>query len=416
MRRSSASGTPSTGITRDHFGPAPRQRAGLVEDDGVDLLQRLERRSAAEQQPGLRATAHRDRHRHGRGEPQRTGASNDQRADGDHQRVGQPRLGADQRPDDRRDQGDADHRRHEPGGNPVGQRLHRRATALRFAHRADDLREQRVVTDVFGAQRECALAIDRAADQRRARRLVHRHRLSCQHRLVHGTAAVGDDTVDWNFFPGAHPQQVAGPHLRQVHFHFAAVGLDARGLARRQVEQCAQRSAGLLPGAQLEHLAQQYQRDDRGGRFEVQARRVAVAERVRNGRREQHREYAEAVGHGDTQRNQGEHVETAPAQRMPAPLQQRRAAPGDDRRGQRQLQPAGAAMPQRRGQPAEHASHRQRDQRHRKDHGPAQPLPHVEQLRVVTGGDDGNRALERHAAVRTGAGYRAGDSGHIGQM
>ena len=93
-----------------------------------------------------------------------------------------------------------------------------------------------------------------------------------------------------------------------------AIGLDPVRLARHEVEQCPQRGPGLLPRAQLEHLAEQHQRDDHRRGFEVQARRLAVAKRMRHDLREQHGQRAEAVRHGDAERDQREHVEAARAQ------------------------------------------------------------------------------------------------------
>ena len=56
----------------------------------------------------------------------------------------------------------------------------------------------------------------------------------------------------------------------------AAVGPDEpRGL-RRQAEEGADRVAGACAGGELEHLAQEHQRDDHGGGLEVD-RDVAVS-------------------------------------------------------------------------------------------------------------------------------------------
>ena len=367
--------------------------------------------------PGLRATAHGDGHRHRRGQPQRAGAGDDQRADGHDQRVRQPRLGTDQRPDDRREQGDADHRRHEPCRNPVRQRLDRRATALRFAHRADDLREQRVVADALGAQHERALAIDRAADQRRrpapcppASTLPSastRPRRRCRRSPCRRPASFrpGAPAAGRRAAPAPGPPPLRGRRPRCARALRGARSSNARSAAPVF---CRARNSSTWPSRTSVTIAAA---DSKYRPAEPPWRNACGISR-----REQHREHAEAVGHGDTQRNQGEHVETAPAQRMPAPLQQRRAAPERP-----PAWPAPVAASRRCPAAAPRAAsrtcrHRQRDQRHGEDHCPAQPLAHVEQLRVVTRDDDRNRALERHAAVRTGAGHRAGDPGHIGQM
>jgi hypothetical protein len=176
--------------------PAAGQRAGLVDHQRVDLLQRLERLGAAKQDACLRATAERDRHRHRRGQAQRAGTGDDQRADGDDQRVGGPWLRPEDGPGQCRQQRHAHDRRHEPRRDAVGQRLHRRAAALRLRDRAHDLRQQRVVADAVGAQHQCRGAVDRARGQRSAGGLVDRQRLAAEHRLVDRARAFDHDAVD----------------------------------------------------------------------------------------------------------------------------------------------------------------------------------------------------------------------------
>ena len=113
------------------LGLAFGQRAGLVDDKRVDFLQALERLGVPDQNAGLRGAADADHDRHRRGEPERAGAGDDQHGHGGDQRVSQARLRPIDRPGRKRDQRNGDHRRHEPGGDPVGEPLDRRARALR---------------------------------------------------------------------------------------------------------------------------------------------------------------------------------------------------------------------------------------------------------------------------------------------
>ena len=147
------------------LGPAVRQRARLVEDERVDVLEPLEGVRIAEQHTGLRTAAHRDRHGHGSREPQRARARNDEGAHRDDERVREPRLRSDAHPDDRSEDGDRDYGRHEPRGHTIGQRLHRCTAALRVGDGLHDLRQQRRAADPLGAHDEGAPAIDGAADQ-----------------------------------------------------------------------------------------------------------------------------------------------------------------------------------------------------------------------------------------------------------
>ena len=78
--------------------PAFGQRAGLVDDQRVDLLQPLQRLGVLDQHAGLGAAADADHDRHRRGEAERAGAGDDQHGDRGDQRVGEARLRAPDRP------------------------------------------------------------------------------------------------------------------------------------------------------------------------------------------------------------------------------------------------------------------------------------------------------------------------------
>ena len=108
---------------------------------------------------------------------------------------------------------DRQHGRHEVAGHLVDQPLDRGAAALGLADHADDLGQQRVGADLLGADQQAAGAVDRAADDLRARLLLHRDRLAGDHRLVHRAAALDDDAVHRHLLagPDAQHDRRAGP-------------------------------------------------------------------------------------------------------------------------------------------------------------------------------------------------------------
>ena len=149
--------------------------------------------------------------------------------------------------------------RHEPAADAVGEPLRRRAAALRLRDEIDHARQRRVAPDLLGPHDEAARAVDRAADQLRPGRLLDRHRLAGHHGFVDRARAVDHLAVDRDFFAGAHAQTVADRDLLERDLVVVAVGVDAQGALRREVEQRADRVAGLLPRRQLQHLPDDHQ-------------------------------------------------------------------------------------------------------------------------------------------------------------
>ena len=152
-------------------GPAFGERAGLVDDQQVRLGQTLQCLGVAHQNARLSAApgGHHDRHR--RCQPERTRAGDDQHAHGCGQGVGQGGRRAGHQPADGRQHGNGDHGRHEDTGNPVGERLDRRAAALRPCHQRDDAGQRGFGPDPLRPHHEAARPGERAAGERIARRL-----------------------------------------------------------------------------------------------------------------------------------------------------------------------------------------------------------------------------------------------------
>ena len=88
-RSRSALGPAAAGTTATTRRPALGQRAGLVEDERVDLLQPLQRFGERISTPAPRALADADHDRHRRREAERAGAGDDEHRDGGDQGVGE---------------------------------------------------------------------------------------------------------------------------------------------------------------------------------------------------------------------------------------------------------------------------------------------------------------------------------------
>jgi hypothetical protein len=101
--------------------------AGLVDDEGVDLLHQFERLGVLDQhaEPAPRPTP--TMIDIGVARPSAQGQRDDQARDRDDERVGQPRVRPTVAQTRNATTADDDHRRHEPGRDPVGRALDRRA-------------------------------------------------------------------------------------------------------------------------------------------------------------------------------------------------------------------------------------------------------------------------------------------------
>ena len=246
-----------------------RQGAGLVDHQRIDLLHMLQRFGVLDQDAGLRAAADADHDRHRRREAKRAGAGDDQHRDRGDKAVGEARLRTPDRPGGKGEQRDRNHGRHEPAGDLVGHPLNRRAAALRLGDELHDLRQHRVAADLSRSMISAPDWFMVPPMTVAPVSFVTGIDSPVTMRFVDGAAAFDDNAIDRHLFAGPHAQPVADMDLIERHFFLAAVGANApRGL-RREIEQRADGAAGRLARAQFQHLAEQDQHGDDGGRFEI---------------------------------------------------------------------------------------------------------------------------------------------------
>ena len=193
------------GVDEGH--PPGRDRAGLVEHDGVDPAGRLEDLRSFDEDAELRAAPGSDEDRGGGGEAQRARAGDDQDSD----RGGDGAVGgrAREQPRRERDGGGGYHRRHEHERHPVGEPLRGRLAGLRVDDEACDLRQGRVGADAAGLDLEPAADVQRRAGHGVARADLDGHALPGDHGGVHRRPAGHDGAVRGDLLPGsddeAHP-------------------------------------------------------------------------------------------------------------------------------------------------------------------------------------------------------------------
>ena len=94
-------------------------------------------------------------------------------------------IATDYPPSQERNQGDACHHRYKHQGRLIHDALYWSLASLCLLHHLDDMCQSGVLTYLLGSQTEFALARNRAGQDLIAHSLCHRHRLTCNHRLVH---------------------------------------------------------------------------------------------------------------------------------------------------------------------------------------------------------------------------------------
>jgi hypothetical protein len=367
----------------DDLRPAFGQRSRLVDHERIDLFHPLQRFRILDQHAGLRAAPDADHDRHRRGKAKRAGTGDDQHAHGGDQAVCHSGLRSEQRPSRKGDDCDSDHERHEPPCNLIGQPLDRRARALRVRDHFDDLREQGVAPDLFGAHHETAGLVERAGDHPGAGLLGDRHRFAGYQGLVEGRSSLEDDAVYRHFFSRPDPQFVADLEAVDLDLMVGAVVVDKTGGFRRQLEQRPDRSGRRLARAQFQNLAKQDEHGDNSGGLEVDRDRAVMPAKSRGeniGR--DGAGQAVDIGHAGAHRDQGEHVEIARRQRLPTAHEERPAGPQHDRGGEHQLYPVRQGLLDPAVIAGKMTTHLQDDNWNGQHGTDPEPPRHVRELRV----------------------------------
>src|SRR2546427_209938 len=300
------------------------ERAGLVYHDGVHFLHPFERLGVLDEHAGGGAPTGPDHDGHRRCQPERAGTSDNQYCDGVHQRVGQARLRAEERPNREGDDGGQDHRGHKVRGNHVRQPLYGRAAALRLAHHAHDPRQQRVRADSFGPDHQRSGAVDRAAREPAAGTFFDGDGLARYHRFVHGARSFEPYAVYGDPLAGAHSQAVARGNAVKRDVAFASVVQDYARRFGREAQQGFDGARGPAARLELEHLPEQDQRSNGRGGFEVDRDlAVGAAERRRENSRNERGDKAVKIRRARADGDQREHVRAAVDYRCPPALEER---------------------------------------------------------------------------------------------
>ena len=213
-------------------------------------------------------------------------------------------------------------------------------------------------------------------------------------------AAFHHHAIDRHLLAGPHAQAVADVHMRQFDILFLAILAQAPRRFRRQAQQGADGGGGLRARLQFQQLAQQGQRDDHCGGFEVHPDMAVVAERGREQLRRQHGHHAVAVGGAHAGADQRPHVGAAVADGLRPALKEGPGGPEHDRRAEGEFQPDAHGG---RDDVEVHAAHGQQQRGRAERQRPPEAPAEIGQLRILFFLQRRQHRFQRHAAQRTRA-------------
>ena len=364
-------------------------------------LQALERFGVLDQHARLRAAADADHDRHRRCQSERAGAGDDEDGDGRDQAVGQARGWPPHGPGNEGQRGDDDHQRHEPARDLVGKPLNGCAASLRLGHQGNDL------APAWSRARPCSARITKLPLWFRVPPITVSPTvfstgigLARHHRRIDGSCA----RRGWchrrgRFRPGRTRRR--SPTTTSSRATSASRPSAPRRRACLGASEAAPGlPAGLLARLELEHLAQQHEHRDHGGRLEVN-RHGAVAAPKRG------REQSGAERGQDAIGSRPRRCPVAIRVNMLRLSALREAQPaheegptGPQHHGRRhgELQPIAKLLAGQDVKIAQMPTHFQDQDRQREEEADPEPVRQVDELNVGAAVCHDFGGLERHAA------------------
>ena len=241
--------------------------------------------------------------------------------------------------------------RHEHGGYPVGQPLHRRLPGLGLGDQPGQLGQLGVRADPGGPDHQPPVGVHARAGHGVARADLGRHRLTGEHRGVHRRAARGDDAVGGDLLAGPHHELLPRGQLLRRDSHLHAIA-QHRGFAWRP--------ATAAPAAPPPNAAWRGPRDTgragpapsprkrpRGRSRSAPVPRASQAKLIRRpgltGGTEEQRVQRPQVSGGHAQVDQGVHGRRAVPGIDQRCTVERPGSPDRDRRGQHQGRPTASS-------------------------------------------------------------------------
>ncbi len=255
-------------LQRGHLRAPFGERAGLIEQHQIHFGQQIQCTAATKQDPEIAPAprCHQDGCR--RGQTHGAGTGDEQHAHGRGEGVAERRIRSDQQPDHKGECRKCQHNGHEHPGDTVGELLDRRFVGLRLGDHSDNPRQRRIGANPHGRHGQGPIPVDGSADQLSAHVLGHRNWLPGHHGFIDVAAAVHNDGIGGNAFPGANQQPVARTHRVDADL-LPVTGCPSTGSRGLQAKQFGDGHGRPTASARLHATPEDDERDDDSRSLEI---------------------------------------------------------------------------------------------------------------------------------------------------
>ena len=243
----------------DHAEATFGNRAGLIEEDGIDLSGGLQHSAAAHQDATARQPVDGGYHGRGHRQNERAGAGDDQHCHG-----AQPIAG-----EIKGQSGDQQKCGQEVAREAVGKAFHGSVLFASMLHQLDDLRQRGLGGGARHSDAQRSQTVQRAGEDFVADALVARQRLAGDGAFVDAGGAMKDYAVSGQTFTGAHHHGFTGRQLGGIHFdHLCAIAENERA-ARNLLYKSLNGGMRTARGVAFQRLADEHDEHGFGRRQEL---------------------------------------------------------------------------------------------------------------------------------------------------
>ncbi len=197
------------------------------------------------------------------GQPQGTGAGDNEHGDKVEEGEGESRSWSHKRPDYEGHDGNANHCRHKVAGDNVSKTLNRSFASLCFLHHSDDMSQRCILTHLACFDFKAARLVNSGTYNPITHLFLHRDTLPGNHRLINAGVALANYAIHGHPLARTHQDKVTNLNLFNGILPLLALTANQSGL-RLHTNKLLYCFRGLPSGSSFQKTAKENQGYDRG--------------------------------------------------------------------------------------------------------------------------------------------------------